>query len=179
MKIYTRKGDDGTTGLLFGDRVRKDAPAPTAYGTVDEAQAALGVARAETERGGELDETLIALERDLWVLMAELATAPGARGKLEAGVNLVTETMVTDLEDRIDAVSDQFDLPSEFVVPGQDRIGALLDVARTVIRRAERDAIAAAAPASHVVPYLNRLSDLVWTLARRQEGESLAARSGP
>lgn len=177
MKIYTRKGDDGTTGLLFGDRVRKDSAAPAAYGTVDEAQAALGVARAETERGGGLDETLIALERELWVLMAELAAAPTARSKLEAGVTLVTETMVIGLEERIDAVSDEFDLPSEFVVPGQDRVSALLDVARTVIRRAERDALAAAPDGSFVVPYLNRLSDLVWTLARRQEGTSLASRT--
>ena len=74
MKVYTRKGDDGTTGLYGGGRVGKSAPAPEAYGTVDEAQAALGVARAQAERGGELDALLIRVEHDLWVLMAELAT---------------------------------------------------------------------------------------------------------
>src|SRR5690606_2537738 len=70
VKIYTRKGDDGTTGLLFGGRVRKDDPAPTAYGEVDEAQASIGVARAHVERGSELDRLLVSIERDLWVLMA-------------------------------------------------------------------------------------------------------------
>src|SRR5881227_4238064 len=79
LPIYTRKGDDGTTGLLFGGRVRKDDPAPEAYGAVDEAQAALGVARAETGEGSELDTLLVRLERDLWVVMAELATAPENR----------------------------------------------------------------------------------------------------
>ena len=74
MRIYTRKGDDGTTGLLYGGRVRKDDPAPAAYGEVDEAQAVLGLTRAECPRGSELDELLISIERDLWVLMAELAT---------------------------------------------------------------------------------------------------------
>ena len=83
MKIYTRKGDDGTTGLLFGGRVRKDDPAPEAYGAVDEAQAALGVARAETGEGSELDALLVRLERDLWVVMGELATSSENRGKLD------------------------------------------------------------------------------------------------
>jgi cob(I)alamin adenosyltransferase len=177
VKIYTRKGDDGTTGLLFGDRVRKDAPAPRAYGAVDEAQAALGVARAEVVPGSGLDAILVGLERDLWVLMAELATAPGARDKLEPGVNLVTGEMVDALEAHIDEISERFELPTEFVVPGQDRGSALLDVARTVVRRAERDTIAVAPEGSVAVRYLNRLSDLVWTLARWQEGEALTARS--
>ena len=84
--------------------------------------------------------------------------------------------MVADLEVIIDEVSAGFEPPTEFVVPGQTRVAALLDVARTVVRRAERDAIAAAAPGSQVLPYLNRLSDLLWTLARWQEGTSLAAR---
>src|SRR5690606_33069309 len=94
MKVYTRKGDDGTTGLLFGGRVRKDAPGPMAYGEVDEAQAAIGVARAHAERGDELDVLLVALERDLWVLMADLATDESNRHKLVAGVSLVTDQMV-------------------------------------------------------------------------------------
>ena len=85
MKVYTRKGDDGTTGLLYGGRVPKDSAFPSAYGTVDEAQAALGVARAHAERGGELDTLLVDLERDLWVLMAELATDPGNRVQADAG----------------------------------------------------------------------------------------------
>lgn len=175
MKIYTRKGDDGTTGLLYGGRVPKDSAQPTAYGSVDEAQAAIGVARAEADP--ELGGILLHLERDLWVLMAELATDPANRSKLVAGQSLVTDEMVAHLEGRIDAVSGRFDPPTEFVVPGQNRVSALLDVARTVARRAERDALAAAAPGSAVVPYLNRLSDLLWTLARWQEGESVPTRS--
>jgi cob(I)alamin adenosyltransferase len=173
MRIYTRKGDDGTTGLLYGGRVPKDGPAPTAYGDVDEAQAVLGLARAECTRGDELDQLLIALEGDLWVLMAELATDPDNRHKLVDGASLVTESMVTALEGRIDDLSLRFEPPTEFVVPGQTRIGALLDVARTVVRRAERHTLAVAADGSYAVPYLNRLSDLLWTMARWQEGASL------
>lgn len=176
MKIYTRKGDDGTTGLLFGGRVAKDSAAPAAYGDVDEAQAAIGVARAEAERGSELDRLLVGLERDLWVLMAELATEAENRGKLKPGTSLVTQEMVTALEALIDDLSARFEPPTEFVVPGQTRIGALLDVARTVARRAERTAVGVAVDGSHVLPYLNRLSDLLWTMARWQEGESLLSR---
>jgi cob(I)alamin adenosyltransferase len=173
MRIYTRKGDDGTTGLLYGGRVAKDAPAPTAYGDVDEAQAVLGLARAEAEKGSELDELLVALEGDLWVLMAELATDPRNRHKLVDGTSLVTDAMVTALERRIDDLSERFTPPTEFVVPGQTRVAALLDLGRTVVRRAERHALGVATDGSHVVPYLNRLSDLLWTMARWQEGESL------
>ena len=177
MKIYTRAGDDGTTGLLYGGRVAKDSELPTAYGTVDEAQAALGVARAHAERGGELDSLLVRLERDLWVLMAELATDPANRHKLTPGQSLVTAEMVSGLEALIDDVSARFEPPTEFVVPGEELVAAHLDVARTVVRRAERLAMRAVADDSHVVPYLNRLSDLVWTLARWREGHSLATRS--
>lgn len=176
MPIYTRKGDDGTTGLYFGGRVAKDSPAPVAYGDVDEAQAVLGVARAEVEREGELDQLLVTLERDLWVLMAELATDPKNRGKLVEGTSLVTEGMVTSLERCIDTLSERVAPPSEFVVPGQNRVAALLDVARTVVRRAERNVLRVAAEGSYVVPYLNRLSDLLWTMARWQEGISLLAK---
>jgi cob(I)alamin adenosyltransferase len=177
MKVYTRAGDDGTTGLLYGGRVAKDSPLPAAYGAVDEAQAALGSARAEAEPGGELDSILIGLCRDLYVLMAELATLPENHHKLVAGQTRVTAAMVTGLEERIDEISERFDPPTEFVIPGNNRLAAALDVARTVVRRAERLALGAAAGGSQVVPYLNRLSDLAWTLARWQDGGSLAARS--
>lgn len=179
MKIYTRRGDDGTTGLLGGERVRKDDAQPRAYGAVDEAQAAIGLARAEADRGGELDRLLVGLERDLWILMAELATAPSAGERLEDGVSRVTDGMVEALEGLIDELSGRFEPPTEFVVPGQDRISALLDVARTVVRRAEREAVGAAPEGSAAVRYLNRLSDLLWTMARWQETESLTARTDP
>jgi cob(I)alamin adenosyltransferase len=176
MKVYTRKGDDGTTGLLYGGRVRKDSAAPMAYGDVDEAQAALGLARAAADRGSELDEMLIRLERDLWVLMAELATDASNHEKLEPGMSLVTAEMVDRLETEIDDLSDRFTPPTEFVVPGENEVAARLDVARTVIRRAERTATAVAPSDSQALPYLNRLSDLVWTMARWQEGQSLTTR---
>ena len=175
MKIYTKRGDDGTTGLLYGGRLRKDSAAIELNGAVDEAQAALGVARAEAERGSELDELLVGLERDLWVLMAEVATAPENRHKLTPGVSLVTAEMVAALEAHIDSLDDRFEMPTEFVVPGQTRIAALLDVARTVVRRAERLSLDLA-DGSQVGPYLNRLSDLCWTMARWQEGEHLPTR---
>jgi cob(I)alamin adenosyltransferase len=177
MRIYTRKGDDGTTGLLYGGRVRKDDPAPEAYGAVDEAQAALGVARAEAERGSELDELLVRIERDLWVLMAELATDPANRHKLTPGASLVTEEMVAALEPLIDDLTGRFEQPTEFVVPGQNRVAAALDLAGRVVRRAERRALAVAPEGSHAVAYLNRLSDLVWTMARWQEDDFLPARA--
>ena len=179
MRIYSRKGDDGTTGLLFGGRVRKDSPAPAACGDVDEAQAALGLARAAVERGSELDGLLVGLQRDLWVLMAELATAPEDRGRLVAGKTLVTGEMVAALEPVIDDLTGRFDPPRQFVLPGQTPSAAGLDLARTVVRRAERTALAVAAPGSQVVPYLNRLSDLLWTMARWQEGPALPARHQP
>jgi cob(I)alamin adenosyltransferase len=175
VKIYTRRGDDGTTGLLFGGRVRKDAATIDLNGAVDEAQAALGVARAEAERGSELDELLVGLERDLWVLMAEVATAPDNRHKLTPGVSLVTADMVAALEARIDVLDERFEMPTEFVVPGQTRVAALLDTARTVVRRAERLSLSVV-EGSEVGPYLNRLSDLCWTMARWQEGEHLPSR---
>jgi cob(I)alamin adenosyltransferase len=182
MKIYTRKGDDGTTGLLYGGRVPKDSAAPRAYGSVDEAQAALGLVRAELLANpdaspGELADIVLGLERDLWVLMAELATDPAHHDRLTDGQSRVTPAMVAALEQLIDEVSESFEPPTEFVVPGQTEVAARLDVARTVVRRAERDALDAATEGSQSVPYLNRLSDLLWTLARWQEGTSLTTRS--
>jgi len=177
MKIYTRKGDDGTTGLYGGGRVPKDSGAPEAYGTVDEAQAALGLARAAAAKGGELDGILVHLERDLWVLMAELATEVENAHKLVDGATRVTVEMVAALEGRIDDLTARFEQPTEFVVPGETEVAARLDVARTVVRRAERRAMAVAAEGSQVVPYLNRLSDLVWTLARWSEGTSVETRT--
>jgi cob(I)alamin adenosyltransferase len=177
-RLWTGKGDDGTTGLLYGGRTGKSSPQIEALGAVDEAQAAIGVARAEVAAGSELDDLLVAVARDLYVLMAELATAPENRVKLQAGTTLVTAEMVDRIEAAVTDISGRFELPSEFVVPGQDRPSALFDVARTVVRRAER----AATPTvdgidgSFVIPYLNRLSTLLWTLARWAEGEPLPTR---
>lgn len=171
LRIYTRTGDDGSTGLLFGGRVGKDSPAMHITGTVDEAQAAMGVARAESEPGSELDQLLTTLERDLYVLMAEVTTDPTNRSKLTAGSTLVTADMVTSLEGHIDDLKDRFEMPTDFVVPGANRASAALDLARTVVRRAERLVVAAPVEGSRVPTYLNRLSDLLWAMARWTEGD--------
>ena len=163
MDIYTKTGDDGTTGLFYGGRVSKDSEQPHAYGTVDEAQATIGVARAYAEVGSELDTLLSGLERDLYVLMAELATAPDNHHKLDDGVTRTTPAMAEALEDLIDTLSDRFEAPTEFVIPGSTIIGAHLDVARTVVRRAERSVVPLGWADSAVSVYLNRLSDLLWT----------------
>lgn len=165
-KLYTGRGDDGTTGLYFGGRVPKDDDRPEAYGTVDEAQAAIGLARAASERGGELDAMLVRIEHDLYVLMAELATGEENQHKLTDGQTKVSAEMVDHLETITDDVGGRFEFPTEFVVPGQSELSARLDIARTVVRRAERRAIPVAGADSHVVPYLNRLSSVLWTIGR-------------
>lgn len=170
-KLYTGKGDDGTTGLFYGGRVPKDDPRPEAFGAVDEAQAAIGLARAAVERGGELDGWLIEVERDLYVLMAELATAAENHPKLTPGQTAVTSGMVDAVSARTDEVGGRFPFPTEFVIPGQGELSARLDVARTVVRRAERASVGVAVADSHVVPYLNRLSSLLWTLGRWVEAD--------
>jgi len=178
VSITTKRGDGGTTGLLHGGRVRKDSARIETVGAIDEAQAALGLARAEI-RGGKLEEELVALERGLWVLMAEVATLPDNRAKLVAGVTLVTEEMVDGLERRVHELEAAAAPPSEFLVPGQNRTSAALDLARAIVRRAERNAVALGVEdGSRVVPYLNRLSDLCWLLARVVEQDHLTARTG-
>lgn len=172
-RIYTKTGDDGTTGLFYGGRVAKDSELPTAYGTADEAQAVLGLARAAAGPGSEVESMLVPIMKDLWVLMAELATLPENRSKLSPDATAVSSEMVERLEHLIDDLDTRFDPPTEFVVPGGDPVAAWLDLARTVTRRAERHSLAAAPAPSLVVPYLNRLSDLLWTMARWVEGTSL------
>jgi len=178
LKIYTKKGDDGTTGLLYGGRVSKDDDATEAYGTVDEAVAVLGTARAQAPSA--VAERILAIQRDLFVVAAELATLPEHRSKLEPGVSLTTSGMVQRLEHWIDEAVEEFGLPSEFVVPGQDAFSAALDHARAVIRRAERRCVTYAArgglQTSEVIRYLNRLADYVYMLVRAAETEWLPSR---
>ena len=166
MKVYTRKGDDGSTGLLYGTRVGKDSAGPSAYGEVDEAVSALGLARAETEAGSELNDLLVRLQRELFVAGAELATAPQNRAKLTPGVSRVTAEMVAALEPIIDDITARYDPPQEFVLPGENRVAAVHDGWLEP-------------GTSHVVPYLNRLADLVYTLARWQEGAWRPVRAAP
>ena len=173
MKIYTRQGDDGTTGLFYGGRIPKDATGPVAYGDVDESVACLGLARAETSPDDPFHAELLRLQRSLFVVAAELATAPENHEKLKDGESRVTAAMVEDLESGIDAVVVERGMPDSFLVPGRNRLGAALDLARATVRRAERNAVTHVREGgyenSHVVPYLNRLADYLFMLARAAE----------
>ena len=173
--VATGKGDDGTTGLLYGGRIAKDDPRTEAYGTVDEAVAALGLARAELSESGfdELAESVLRWQRELFVVGADLATAPDKRDRLEDGVTRVSELMLDGVEVELALWESAIEMPREFIVPGETRASAALEMARVILRRAERRVIAADRTASlgsaWIVPYVNRLADLLWVLARAAE----------
>jgi cob(I)alamin adenosyltransferase len=180
MRIYTKKGDDGTTGLLYGgDRVSKADLRTDAYGSTDEAVSALGLARAaigaRTDRTeAHLDQLIVRLQRELFVVGAELATHLNRRDRLTPGTTLVTAEMVSALEAEIDALEEGREMPAEFVLPGETMTGAALDLARSTVRRAERRTVALAQagelPDSQVPAYLNRLADLLFVMARAADG---------
>ncbi len=171
VRIYTRKGDDGSTSLWYGGRVQKSDARTEAYGSVDEANSALGLARSLCGPDQEeIADDLLRLQHGLFVAGAELATAPAAAGRLEDRVSRVTSEMVDELEDAIDRYMDRVELPPKFVIPGGTQLSAALDVARATLRRAERrvvalrDADGLASPT--VLRYLNRTSDLAYAIAR-------------
>jgi cob(I)alamin adenosyltransferase len=171
VKIYTKKGDDGTTSLWYGGRVPKHHGRTESYGTLDEACSQLGVARALcAPEQAELAADILRLQDDIFVAGAELATAPEAAGRLEDGISRVTGEIVASLEERIDHYMDQVELPPQFVIPGGNQLSAQLDVARTTIRRAERH-ITALNQAGElggemVIHFVNRASDLAYAMAR-------------
>ncbi|MGH2698463.1 MAG: cob(I)yrinic acid a,c-diamide adenosyltransferase [Actinomycetota bacterium] len=175
MKIYTKKGDDGTTGLLYGGRVPKDDIRTDAYGTVDETVSALGIARA----GGlveRVEHIVVRLQREMFVAGAHLATAEANQSKLRPGVSRVTPAMTEQAELEIDELTTEHPLPQEFVLPGGTAGSAGLDLARSTIRRAERRAVTMDAegllPDLEILRWLNRVSDLLFVLARYHEAES-------
>ena len=182
--VATGRGDDGTTGLLFGGkRVFKDDARTEAYGSIDEAVAALGVARAELAMKSQdgtlpralegLPDVILRVQRELFVAGAELATTPAAVGRQRPGETRVTAEMVAGLDVLLDDMERRVTVPKEFVVPGETRLSADLEVARTIVRRAERRAVsirrAEPVAGDQLVPYLNRLADLLWVLARAAE----------
>jgi cob(I)alamin adenosyltransferase len=174
VRIYTKRGDDGTTGLLYGGRVPKDDPRTDVYGTLDEAVACLGLARA----GGlcpRVEEIVVRLQREMFVVGAQLATSADNQAKLQEGVSKVTPEMAGRAEADIDALVAEHPLPAEFVLPGETPSSAGLDLARTVVRRAERRAVAmdraGQVPDPEILRYLNRVSDLLFVLARFEEAE--------
>ena len=182
--VATGRGDDGTTGLLFtSDRIAKDDPRAEACGTVDEAVAALGLVRADLalrEQYGvlapglvDLADVVLRIQRELFVVGAELATPLSERGKPRDGETKVSPEMIDGLEAILATVEARIEMPREFVVPGETRASAAMELARTVTRRAERRAVSLARDGklddSLVIPYLNRLADLLWVLARAEE----------
>ncbi len=189
--VATGRGDDGTTGLLFGgERVAKDDARTEAYGTIDEAVAALGLARAElamkdqygvlTPALAGIGDLVLRFQRELFVVGAELATNPEARDRLRDGETRVTEPMVAGVEAALADLEARVPMPSEFVVPGESRVSASIELARTVVRRAERRVVGLerqGLAGTWTVPYLNRLADFLWVLARAAEAaESRDAR---
>jgi cob(I)alamin adenosyltransferase len=180
-KVTTGTGDTGYTGLLGNQRVAKYDPRPDTFGTVDEATSALGLARASTN-DETVREVILHTQRDLYVLMAELATLPANQDAIGMAISANHVRWLEETEERLKA---EVEIPNKFVIPGDSLEGAALDLARTIIRRAERmtvrllhDGVIAN---GETVRYLNRLSDLVFILARYLEakhgGSTIASRS--
>jgi cob(I)alamin adenosyltransferase len=166
MKIYTRTGDDGTTGLFGGARVPKMDPRVEAYGTVDETNTILGLARAAGV-GESLDTSLGRIQVELFVLGAELACTPGKENKLT--LERIEAAHIAELEAEIDRLEANLEPLKNFILPGGSQAGALLHQARCVCRRAERRTLEArelSPVRGEIVRYLNRLSDLLFVQAR-------------
>src|SRR4051794_16375830 len=142
-RIYTKKGDRGTTSLWYGGRVQKSDPRTEAYGALDEAASALGVARSLCgEDNAQLAADILRLQDDLFIAGAELATAPEAAERLVDGVSRITPEISAELEALIDRYMGQVELPPKFVIPGGSQLSAQLDLGRAILRRAERRAVA-------------------------------------
>ena len=182
--VATGKGDDGTTGLLYGgERIAKDDARAEAYGTIDETVAALGLARAELGLKQQLDvvppgligiaDLVLRLQRELFVVGAELATNRDAWDRLQDGTTRVSAEMVEGIDALLRDLESHVEMPREFIVPGESRTSAAIELARTTLRRAERRAVTlrrdGLVPGPYLVPYLNRLADLLWVLARAVE----------
>jgi cob(I)alamin adenosyltransferase len=174
VRVYTRAGDDGTTGLFLGGRVSKADALMSACGDIDEAVAVLGIARASCP-DADIASEVFGRQRELFVVAADLAANPAHRDRLEPGVSVVTADMVTGVERSIDAHVERRPLRPVFLVPGSTPTSAHLDHARTVVRRAERGVVglreSGAVVSDDCLRYLNRLSDLLFVLARDAAGE--------
>lgn len=171
IKIYTRKGDDGTTSLWYGGRVSKNDLRTTAYGETDEAISTIAVARAlSRESHPSISADLLEVQRLLFIGCSQLATAPEAFDRLQPGVTLIEPESVTWAEQRIDHYKDRVDLPPKFIIPGGTVLSAQLDVARAVMRRAERAIVSLHQDQPlqdmTVLHFVNRTSDLLFAMAR-------------
>ncbi|MDD5475214.1 MAG: cob(I)yrinic acid a,c-diamide adenosyltransferase [Syntrophales bacterium] len=166
---FSKKGDKGETSLLGGQRVPKFDPRPDTYGTLDEASSVLGVARAAT-KSDRIKDIILGIQKDLLTLGAVLSTLPEDLEKLKIGIG---ETEVSRIEALIDDLQKDVTLKNEFIYPGSTMVSAQIDVGRTVIRRAERKAARLKADGlldnEYIHQYLNRLADMLFTLARYEE----------
>jgi cob(I)alamin adenosyltransferase len=168
IQWYTGTGDDGFTGVLGRERVPKYALRPEAYGTVDEASAFLGMARAHSQLS-QVKVVLLAVQRDLYKMMADLATLPETATRAP----WLSEDRLTWLEEQTDTFGAQFEMPKQFIIAGDSMAGACLEICRTVVRRAER----LVARLSHegelrddtALKYLNRLSSLLFVMGRVED----------
>ena len=176
MSVVTKTGDTGETGLLYGGRVPKDDPRVEAYGTVDEAVSAMGLARA-LSLYPRVKHALLEVQRELFTVGAEMATDIHAYAKFDAHFKRVTAEQVDRLGGFIDDIEAEIAMPPTFIIPGATPGGAALDLARTIVRRAERRAVDlyrhGLLTNLEIIRYLNRLSDMVYTLAR-YENKDLA-----
>ena len=172
LKTFNKKGDKGDTSLLFGQRVSKSDLHCEAYGTIDEAISSLGIARNLVKQG-KVKEIILKVQKELFTVNAELAAKPEDRERLVARCQPVTGKMVDELEGLIDEIEAEVELPRAFIIPGANLASAALDVSRTIVRRAERRVVVLREKGEvrneAVLPYLNRLADLLFILARYEE----------
>lgn len=171
-RVYTKFGDAGETSLLYGGRVSKNGLNTEAYGITDEAVSAMGLARAMTSNP-KVNDLLRQLQRDLFTIAAELATDPDKYELFQQHFKPVTAEMVTSLEETIDSLEEEFEMPKVFILPGGSQASAAIDLARCVIRTAERRVVAMAEADvltnGLIMAYLNRLGDLLFVLARYED----------
>ncbi len=167
MKTFNKRGDKGETSLLFGQRVPKSDPHCEAYGTIDEAVAALGMARASSVNQ-KVRGILLDVQKDLIVLSGELATQPEAYDKFVGKYQVISESDVQRLESLINEIEREVEMPKAFVIPGDSSSSAAIHLARATVRRAERRVVTldreGQVPNAEVLKYLNRLADLLFTL---------------
>ena len=185
VRVYTKQGDEGETGLLYGGRISKSDLRTEAYGASDEAVSALGLGRS-LSNDPEVRRIVKRLQRELFTVGAELATARAEYAKLELHFSVVTPEMTAALERDIDALGEQIELPRSFIIPGASQASAALDLARSTLRRAERRVVEMKSQDmienDELLRYLNRASDLVFMLARYEDRalpfEKLTAQDG-
>lgn len=172
MKTFNKRGDEGETSLLFGQRVAKSSLRCEAYGTLDEAGASLGIARNVVTKD-KTKEIIAKVQKELFVVSAELATKSEDYGRFASRFTPVSDEMTSQLERLIDDLESEIELPKSFIIPGANLGSGWLDLSRTIVRRAERKVVALKEnneiSNDAILHYLNRLADLLFILARYEE----------